>query len=67
MPPIYDAIKELLIERGWDIVPANENKHGEVREFMHPQYAKVLPVAWLDAIILEHDNESVFLVSTEGR
>jgi hypothetical protein len=49
MIPIEQAIKKLLIERGWGIdANAKQNASGELREFVHPRFQTKL--TWLGAI-----------------
>lgn len=50
--PIYDAIKELLVERGWKIDPdAKETRSGILREFIHPEDGHTY--AYIDAVLEE--------------
>lgn len=56
--PIYEVIRQALVERGWRIVEAaEENKLGEVHEFAHPETGKTM--AWLDAVVAQADRENV--------
>lgn len=54
--PIYDAIKLLLVGRGWHIDhEAVERADGEVHEFVHPESGKKM--VWLEAFWAEQDRE----------
>lgn len=54
--PLYDVIKQALVERGWKIdADATENNFGEVREFVHPATSKKL--AYVDAVYAEMERE----------
>ncbi len=47
--PIDQAIRQLLIERDWEIdETVTENSSGELREFIHPETRERM--AWLDAV-----------------
>ncbi len=53
MKPIYDAVKLLLVERGWHIDEnAVERPDGELHEFVHPVTGAKM--AWIDAVLEEH-------------
>ncbi len=50
MQPIYDVIKDALIERGWGIdSKIKENESGELLEFIHPVTGKRR--AYIDAVL----------------
>ncbi len=52
LPTLDDALRALLIERGWGIDPtAKENASGELHEFIHPETKQRM--AWLDALLAE--------------
>ena len=56
--PIDDAVRDLLIERGWGIDPdAVENASGELHEFVHPETGKKF--AWIDALMEDDLDERV--------
>ena len=56
LPFIYEAIKKLLIERGWTIDPnGKEDRYGSTKEFIHPEEGYTC--AWIDAIIAESCRE----------
>ena len=56
MIPMYEAIKALLVERGWAIdAGARENQCGELHEFIHPETGRRM--AYIDAILAEEERE----------
>lgn len=61
MTPIYDVLKNALVDRGWTIDDSQSeielviNRGGEVREFVHPHSGKRL--AWLDAFYAQEAME----------
>jgi hypothetical protein len=55
-PPIYDAIKTLLVARGWRIDPAaKERADGELHEFLHPDTGEAM--AYVDAVHAEEERD----------
>lgn len=56
MRPIYAAIKDALIFRGWNIdLDAIPNDSDELREFIHPKLNGKF--AWFDAIQMQMEME----------
>ena len=61
LPFIYEAIKQLLVERGWQIDPKGKESFsgptkGATKEFIHPE--KGYRATWIDAIVAEGSRES---------
>ncbi len=54
--PIYEAIKHLLIRRGWKIdETAQETRYGELREFVHPETGQKM--TYINAIWAQEEIE----------
>lgn len=58
MESVYEGVANLLMERGWvRDLSAQEDKHGELREFLHPVTSKAY--AWIDAVLEQASLEEV--------
>jgi hypothetical protein len=56
LPLLYDEIKALLVQRGWEIDgEASGRPNGEVHEFVHPETHEKMP--WISAILAEDERE----------
>lgn len=50
----YDAVKALLIDRGWSIdASATEDQLGELHEFIHPRTGRRMP--WITAVFAQQE------------
>ncbi len=60
MKPIYEALAEALVARGWKRdLQAKESELGEVLEFIHPdkgpKFLHGKPMAFVDALLAQTD------------